>query len=315
MDDNQQTAAIAGSTTIEVVSGAFLAGKDMGLSFSVACDPVCDLRGKQLIIKDHDGAEAGRIDFADFDGTRNTTGESKIKAPAKTGGFAWTAIVPAHTEQRADFAEAALQFKINVKAHKAAINVWGAPPAIGAGEKFAVKVGIKCPEGCGLAGREFEIYDHARKQVGAGKLGKDHWPGSKGLHYGEIELTAPPSVDRFTWEARIAWADEEMPHAPGSASFGIRTAPAADHTMTVEIVDKETLKPVGWANVVMHPYRGTTDAAGLVDLKVAKGEYTLLTSKAHYIAVSKALSVVADGKVRIELTQEEDEEDPANHYL
>lgn len=314
MDDNQQIAAIAGSTTIEVVSGAFLAGKDMGLSFSVACDPVCDLRGKQLIIKDHDGAEVGRIDFADFDGTRNTTGESKIKAPAKTGGFAWTAIVPAHAEEGADFAEAALQFKINVKAHKAAINVWGAPPAINPGGKFAVKVGIKCPEGCGLAGREFEIYDHARKQVGAGKLGKDHWQGSKGLHYAEIELTAPPSVDSFTWEARIAWTDEDMPHAAASMPFRFRTAPAADHTVTVEIVDNETLKPIAGASVVMHPYRGITNAEGIADLKVSKGDYKVLTSKARYVAASKPLSVGSDERLRITLTHEGKNHDPADDY-
>ena len=159
MDETQELAAIAGGTSIEVVSGSFLAGKDMDLSFSVACDPVCDLRGKELIIRNQEGAEVGRLEFAEFDGTRNTTGQSKIKAPLKTGGFAWTAIVPAHTDEGAQFAEASHQFRFNVKAHKAGINVWGAPPAIGSGEKFTVKVGIKCPEGCNLAGREFEPGD------------------------------------------------------------------------------------------------------------------------------------------------------------
>lgn len=315
MDETQELAAIAGATTIEVVSGSFLAGKDMDLSFSVACDPVCDLRGKELIVKDQEGAEIGRLEFAEFDGTRNTTGQSKIKAPLKTGGFAWTAIVPAHAEEGAQFAEASHQFRFNVKAHKAGINVWGAPAAIGSGEKFTVKVGIKCPEGCNLAGREFEIYDHAHKQAGTGKLGKDHWQGSRGLHYAEIELTAPATVDTFTWEARIAWSDEEMPHAAANFPFRIRTAPAADHTVTVEVVDNETLKPIAGANVVMHPYRGTTNAEGIAELKVAKGDYKVLASKARYVAGNKPLTVGADDKLRITLTHEGKDHDPSDDYL
>jgi len=269
------------------------AGAEMTLHGTVSCAPACDLRGNTLLIKDETGAERGSVEVTDFDGETNETGEFVVKAPVKPGEYTWSAV----------YAETSTPISFTVKAHTTSVVVWGVPSAVVAGERFRIKVGIKCSSECPFTDRLFEIDDDQGNPVATGTLSGDRWPGTA-LYFAEVELGAPAEAGLYTWSVKCAGWDAGIPHAEGSVSFGIRAVSHPEYVVTIETVDKESQAPLSGARVVMHPYRAVTDERGVAEVRVAKGAYKLFVSQTRYMTFGLPVEVTSDMTARTELELE-----------
>jgi hypothetical protein len=204
------------------------------------------------------------------------------------------------------------------RSHETNVVVWDIPSAIVVGERFRIKVGMKCSAECDLANSEFGIYDEGLqgseegsgirdqgsregKRVATGTLSGDVWPGTTGLHVAEVELEAPAAEGLYTWSVRSLESDAEIPHADGSVSFGVRVVSHPEYLVTVETVDKENQTPISGARVVMHPYKAVTDERGIAQVRVAKGAYRLFVSQSRYLTFGLSVEVDADMTTRAEL--------------
>ena len=87
--------------------------------------------------------------------------------------------------------ETSTEFSFVAMAHAASVNVWGLPSAIAAGERFKLKVGVKCSARCKLTGTPLSIFDHEGARVGTENLFGDVWPGTSALYFAEVEALTP----------------------------------------------------------------------------------------------------------------------------
>jgi hypothetical protein len=184
-----------------------------------------------------------------------------------------------------------------VTPHTTSVVVWDMPSAIVTGERFRIKVGIKCSNECQLTNTNFGIYDAEGAQVATGTLSDERWPGTTGLYVAEVELHAPPGEGLYTWSVRDL-------HAEGSTSFGVRAVSPPECLVRLEAVDKISQTPISGARVVMHPYRAVSDERGVAEVRVAKGAYTLFVSQKGYLTFGLPVAVDADMTARAELSLE-----------
>jgi hypothetical protein len=183
-----------------------------------------------------------------------------------------------------------------VTPHTASVVVWDVPSAIAAGERFRIKVGIKCLNECRLANTDFGIYDDEGAEVATRTLPDERWPGTTGLYVAEIELDAPGGEGLYTWSVKG--------HAEAFTSFGVRVVSAPECLIRLEAVDRITQTPISGARVVMHPYKAVTDERGVAEVRVAKGAYKLFVSQTRYLTFGLPVDVTADMTTRAELDLE-----------
>ena len=189
-------------------------------------------------------------------------------------------------------------------AHTTYVAAWDIPPDIAVGEKFRIKVGIKCSSECHLAQSDFAVYDHEGKQVAVGMLTDARWPGTAGLYVSEVELVAPPSAGLYTWSVKRLHSGPGIPHSESSISFGVRVVDPPEHLVTIETVDGVSRAPLRGAHVVMHPYRAVADEHGVARIRAAKGGYRLFVSETNYLTFGLPIEVASDMTVRAELDLE-----------
>ncbi|MGH9253285.1 MAG: hypothetical protein ACRD3C_01810 [Vicinamibacterales bacterium] len=280
------------------------AGAELTLRGKVSCSPACDLRGHTLLIKEQGGAAAASIELTTFDGKTSDTSELVVKAPVQAGGYTWAVICPAVVKDGVAYAEASTPISFTVKPHATSVVAWDIPSTVVVGERFRMKVGIKCSSECQLTSRDFGIYDHEGVQIAAGALGGDRWPGTTGLYVAEVELKAPAGEGLYTWSVRVPRSDAGIPHAEGSISLGVRVVGHPEYVVRVETVDKVSQTPLEGARVLMHPYRAVTDERGIAEVRVAKGTYTLFVSQTSYLTFGLPVEVDADMRARAELDLE-----------
>jgi hypothetical protein len=289
---------------IDISPGVVDAGAEITLHGRVSCTPPCDLRGHTLLIKNQSGDDAGTIELTRFDGATNETGDLVLHAPLEPGECSWSAVCPAVVKDGVAYAQATAPVTFTVKPHTTNVVAWDIPSAIVAGDRFRIKVGIKCSIECDLANRAFGIHDHEGKQVARGTLAADRWPGTTALHVAEVELVAPSSEGLYAWSVRGPVPEPGLPHAEGSASFGVRVVPQPEYVVTVETVDRESRTPLSGARVVMHPYKAVTDERGVAKVRVAKGAYKLFVSQTSYLTFGLPVDVSTDMTARAELDLE-----------
>ena len=301
-----QNDKIRGHTTctVEVSPGVVDAETEVTLQGKVSCTPACDLRGHTLLVKDQTGADAVRVEISEFDGVTNATGEFVVKAPFQPGAYTWLAVSPAVVKEGVSYMQASTPISFTVKPHTTHVVAWDAPSAVVVGERFRMKVGIKCANECDLKNTDFGIYDHQGVQVGRGMLTGDRWPGTSGLYAAEVELEAAAREGLYTWSVRHQGSDVGTLHAEGSISFGVRVVSQPQHLVTVEAVDKDSQTPLSGARVVMHPYKAVTDERGLAEVRLARGAYRLFVSQTKYVTFGLPIEVTADMKARVELDLE-----------
>jgi hypothetical protein len=289
---------------VDVSPGEVDAGAELTVTGRVACPHGCDLRGQSVSIRAQDGTELARTELAEPDGEAYVTRAFAVPAPLEAGQHIYRAVLPAQEKDGVLHEETSTELSFAAKAHAASMNVWGLPSAIAAGERFKLKVGVRCSAGCKLAGRQLSILDGEGAQVGAGSLLDDIWPGTDALYYADVEAEAPPTTGDHKWQVRIPGSDSGVPHAAGSFIFAVKVVSPPDHEVTVEAFDRERQTPIAGAHVLLHPYRALTDERGMAKLKVAKGRYTLFVSGFNYIAYENVIEVAADVTTRAQLTAE-----------
>jgi hypothetical protein len=295
-----------GHTTIavDISPGVVDAGAEMTLRGKVSCSPACDLRGHALLVKDQAGRDESRIELTEFDGVTNTTREFVVKAPVQPGEYTWLAVSPAVVKEGVSYIDATTPISFTVKAHTTYVVAWDTPSAVVVGERFKMKVGMKCSSECRLTNRDFGIYDHEGVEVARGTLSGDCWPGTTGLYVAEVELTAPRTEGLYTWTVTSAESNFAVPHGEASNSFGVRAVSHPEYLVTVEAVDKATQTPLNGARVVMHPYRAVTNERGVAEVRVARGAYKLFVSETRYLTFDLSVDVTADMTARAELDLE-----------
>ena len=188
--------------------------------------------------------------------------------------------------------------------HTTSLVVWDVPSAIVVGERFGIKVGVKCSSECNLTHSTVAIYNHEGTQIGTGSLPGDRWPGTTGLYVAEVDLEAPAREGFYTWSVRSLGSDAAVPHADGAASFGVSVVARPEYVVTIETRDKASATPLAGARVVMHPYRAVTDERGVARVRVAKGAYRLFVSQTKYVTLGLPVEVTGDVTARAELDPE-----------
>jgi hypothetical protein len=300
IDENDMTRT-SSVCTVEVSPGEVDAGADITLKGEVSCSPARDLRGKTLLIKDQDGAQAANVELTEFDGETNQTSEFVVAAPTKPGAYTWLAAYGADPTPDASYEDTLASFSFTVKPHSTRVVVWDTPSAIECGKKFNIKFGVKCSSGCRSDGWGLEVRDHDGKKLASAAFSDDAWPDTAALYYAEVDLTAPDTEGLYRWEAKAPTASLDIPHAEGIASFNVRVVPTPECVLTVEAIDMESQTPIQGAKVVVHPYRAFTDERGVAEVKVPTGEYRLFVSGKNYFPFRSDGEVKTDVTIRAEL--------------
>jgi hypothetical protein len=284
------------------------AGGEMALRCRVACSPPCDLRGHTVSIKDDAGGDVASLVLSEFDGEANESGELVVKAPAEARAYTWVAVCPAVMKAGISHTEASTPIPFTVTPHTLHVVAWDVPPAVVVGERFRMKVGIKCSSECDFGNRSFGIHDHEGAQAATGTLSGDRWPGTTGLYVADVELDAPPAEGLYTWSVKDSGSAAGLPHAEGGITFGVRVVGRPDYLVTIEAIDQISRTPLEGARVVMHPYRAVTDERGVAEVRVTKGEYKLFVSQTRYLTFGLPVEVDADMTARAELCLEPETE-------
>jgi hypothetical protein len=284
------------------------AGAEMTLAVNVSSSPACDLRGHMLVIKNQAGDNVASLELTTFDGATNEGRELTLEAPLAVGSCTWSVVCPAVERAGISYPEASTPVSFTVRPHTTNIVAWDIPSAVVVGEKFRMKVGIKCSRECALANARIAVYDHEGERVATGTLRSDVWPGTAALYFAEIDVDAPAAEGLYTWTVKGPPLDGEIPHAEAAGSFGIRIVNHPEYVVRVETIDVDNRVPLSGARVVMHPYNAITDERGIAEVRVAKGAYKLFVSRTSYVTFGQPVEVTADMTARAELHVEPMEE-------
>jgi hypothetical protein len=292
-------------TSIEMVQSApkeVDAGSDVSLSVKVVCASNCDLQGKTIQVLAHDETLLREIELTTSEEKPNETAPFTIQAPLALGACSWRIVFPEQKVSETVHETSSTSVEFTVVPHSTSLAVWDDPSPVVKSSAFRVKVGVKCSAQCKLTGKEVEVYDQAGSLISKGKLGETPWPQTSALYWTEAEMKAPAADGVYTWTVKYSGAALELPHNGSSSQFSFRTANPPEHVVTVQVVDKATQTPIEGAEVVMHPYRTSTDQAGVAKLEVPKGEFTLyVTTKYERPIFEMLVKVDSDQSIKAEL--------------
>jgi hypothetical protein len=217
-------------------------------------------------------------------------------------------LCPAVEKEGVSYAETSTPVSFTVKPHTTSIVAWDVPSAIVVGEKFRMKVGLRCSRECSLANAQLAVFDHEGAHVATGTLSSDVWPGTTALYFAEIDVHAPDAEGLHTWSVKGPQSDAEVPHAEAVGSFGVRVVGHPEFVVRVETIDVTNQAPLSGARVVMHPYKAITDERGIAEVRVAKGAYKLFVSQTSYVTFGLPVEVTGDMTTRAELYLEPQQE-------
>lgn len=302
----------AARCAVEVSPSPVQAGAQMTLRGIIEYADPESLEGRDLLILDAEGDVIAELPVVAIEQGFARTADIILKAPAKAGTYGWTAMLPGGKE-----GESALlsdMFTFTVDPHRTRLVVWDVPSALPVDETFTVKIGAKCSGGCDMAGTELEILDQDGVPVQSFALSEDIWDGSEGLHYREITLRAPADEGLFKWAVRAPDSEQETSHAGQQARLTLRCVAQPECRVVVKAYDTERHQPIAGAKVVMHPFRGRTDADGVAAFTVPKGAYTLFVSASRYESVSRSVEIVEDFEAQTELAPEPPEDLARGYY-
>jgi hypothetical protein len=202
-----------------------------------------------------------------------------------------------------------------VETHATSVQVWDVPSVVVFNAAFQVKVAVRCSEGCNLAGQRVAVFDSEGEQVATATLGDVPWSTTRAQACAEVELRAPGFESRFSWEVRFK-PEMEVAHAESACTFALGVAAQPEHVVTVQVIDRETQRPIQEANVILRPsiYRGSeysnrTDATGVGRVRVPKGEYHICAVSSGYKSFLKIVEIAGDTAVIAELVAGSDLDD------
>ncbi|HEY7299025.1 MAG TPA: hypothetical protein VH684_14045 [Xanthobacteraceae bacterium] len=273
-------------------------GSDIALQIKVTCCAGCDLDGAQIDVTLADG------DLTTLRASGCEGGEGVVtvtlKAPQTVGQHAWSVACPAQDIAGIRHEGSAASISITTHPHATSLAAWAMPAHVTAGERFAIKVGAKSSADCPLHGQAVEIFDQAGVLATRGILQSTPWPGTSGLYWTQVELDAPANVGIASWSVRFAPQALASAHDGSSSQFHVAVVSAPAHTVTVKVVEKESVTPVADVQVRLGAYRGVTDESGLAQLRVGKGRYDLHLWKVGYEAPPRTIDIEQDVAIAVE---------------
>lgn len=223
-----------------------------------------------------------------------------VQAPTELGAHGWRLQVRASTDEGQEHLANQQLPPFHTEAHRTSVAVWDVQSPAVTGQPLSVKIGVKCAEECRLGGVPVEVLDESSGKLASARLREEIWEGSNGLHWAEVELSAPEDERVVSWQARLSAAGLELPHESSASTFGFAVTSPPRHRLAVEVLESGSGVPVPRAEVSLGIYRGSTDSHGRATLAVADGAYELIVWKAGYDAPSRPLVVSDDLTVRVE---------------
>jgi hypothetical protein len=169
---------------------------------------------------------------------------------------------------------------------------------------------LKCPATCDASQWPVEIRGRDDRLLYATQLGREIWPQSRNLHYRAIELTAPAESGCHAWtvvapavraEPDGKAAPDAVTHAAARTEFNLRVVTEPEHRLQITAVERSSRQPVAGIGVVAHPYRTTTDAGGVAELRLPQGPYRLFVSGPGYLPLRLDGLLSGDSRLRAEL--------------
>jgi hypothetical protein len=189
--------------------------------------------------------------------------------------------------------------------HERDLVVWDVPSAVECGAGFSIKLGLKCSSDCPPRDWCVEIRDQDGGLRAVTEVGDAIWPGSAGLYFCEVTLTAPDAVGLFAWDvaaaATVAEAVDVGAHAANHARLNVRTTPEPDCRVTVHAIDRAKQTPVAGLRVVLHPHRAVTDERGIAELRLPRGQYRVFVSGKDFFPFRRDTQINQDMTIRAEL--------------
>jgi len=249
------------------------AGADFTLKAAVVCVPPLDLCATRLAIETSTGDDVGELLLTEFE-EGESRGSIRMTAPSEPGPTILTVRFPANPDVGIP-EDICAEIGFDIPAHASSVVVWDVPPAIEAGQSFAIHAGLRCSASCALEGRLLEVRDDQDRLLATATTGKT-WQDTSALHFARITLTAPENVGNTVWRVSAPADGLEVPHSDGAMTFAVTTTLAGEHEIRVSAVDAKTNKVIADALVHAHPFRTTTDSQGNAKLSLPGGDYRIM---------------------------------------
>ncbi len=155
-----------------------------------------------------------------------------------------------------------------------------------AGGTFSIKAGATAK-----AGTKVEVIDTIGKVVAAGTLGDKPLAGTDALVWTTLEVPAPAKAEAAEYTVRASDA---------SSRFSVMAAAKAEHTLTVQIKERDTSEALAGVEIRLGAFHARTDKSGRAEVRVSKGAYQLQLWRNGHIAQPHAITI--DDDVSIALT-------------
>lgn len=206
-----------------------------------------------------------------------------LTAPEAPGHHHFIARLKPVTVGDAEYPQIDVPFSLDVADHRIAVEVFHLPNGVSPGEDFKLKIGASCgARSCGDVLLKAVIRGADGQVAAEHSIGSDIWPGTDGLRYTEVTLTAPDALGPTSWDVTVE-ADGASAHEPGHRRFSLRVSPSADALLKVTATDAETGDPVPGLKVVVGPFRTVTGEGGTAELPVSRGDHSVFVSGRKYI--------------------------------
>ena len=222
-----------------------------------------------------------------------------MTAPNRAGAHSWRAVLPAVAGLAGRERAISEVFTFHVRPHDVSVMVWGINAAVAVGENFSITAGLRCCCGCPLRGRKLQIADQDGNVIQEVATYDHSYPGSEGVYFADVRLTAPPKEGDFVWRVLSAASEEDLSHSGTFSEIPICVAPPPECTVVIKAAGIEGKKPLARATVAMHPFRTQSDSAGIATLRIPKGKYRLLVSAPKHAAESREVDITADYSAEI----------------
>jgi len=258
------TVEIAKASPLEVAAGTATA-----VRIKVSCTAGCDLRGAAVHITSSDGPLIVTA-LETFDRGSNETSDIAVNVPLVLGEHRWDLVFPSLETETVVHDECVGSLTLISVPHSVSAAVWDIPSPVTVNSLFAVTVGVRC-SACSPVGHQVEIRDDTDAVLGAGALGAESWPGTEGLLWSRVELSAPTVEGVHFGVAALQTKTLATPHQQTPARFSFRAAPVPEHDVTVSVVDANTGVPIEDVEVRLGLYTAATDSAGRATLRAASG--------------------------------------------
>lgn len=188
----------------------------------------------------------------------------------------------------------------NTTSNRTSIAVWGISSPVLMGDRFRITVGAKSSGKYNLRGARVAIYDQAGTEVIRGVLGVTSWPGTSGVYWAELDVTAPLEDGVVSWSVRLVEKKRAGTPRDAFCSFDVVIVRPPEHFVTVIVREKATSAPIKDAGVRVGVYRADTDESGRARVGTAKGLSEVRVWKAGYKISPRIVDVFGDSTVEID---------------